>query len=142
MIVDLTEQPFTLLSLYLPTTAEYKHIEFKYAYTAYIASQCLNDEDLNKFVDLIPMDALKLIRTVEINEDFDSIRENVLNEIFTNRLNSNNFVKQTLKDTCLEPIYNFDERDLKLGICKKTFEGENLVGKVWEKIRKETFYNV
>lgn len=141
MIVDLTKQPFTLLSLYLPTTAEYKNIRFKYAHTAYIASKCLNDSDLEKFVELPPTQAMNLLPTLEINKDFDLIKKDVLKEIFINRMNENKYVKQTLKDTCLEPIYNFNDYDLDLGICKKTYEGNNLVGKVWEEIRKETFYD-
>ena len=141
MIVDLTKDPFRILSLYIPTTAVYKNVNFRYAYTAYIAAKCKNDRDLEKFVELTPTEACNLIHTVEINEDFDSIKWLVLKEIFVNRMNENKIVKKVLKETCLEPIYNFCDFDSDLGICKKTFIGNNLVGCVWEEIRKETFYD-
>ena len=87
MIVDLTIDPFRILSLYIPTTGQYKGIPFKYAQTAYIAAQCENERNIEQFVNLDVTSAVRLLRKLGINKNFKEIQFEVLYEIFENRFN-------------------------------------------------------
>ena len=131
------EGPYRFLSNFFAVEIEYLGLWFGSSEAAYQAAKSTNFKTRQAFTVLPANAAKKLGRTIEIREDWEDIKLDVMKGILTNKFeNTSNGLGAQLLMTCLrELIEGKWWGDRFWGVCKG--EGENHLGRLLMERRQE-----
>lgn len=134
MITSFKDQ-FRFLSNFALCKIEFEGLTFTSTEAAYQAAKCKNQQDKEKFQNLLPGKAKQLGRKIEIREDWNDIKCKVMESLLKIKFQNDEF-KQKLLDTDEQEIQEGNTwGDTFWGICNGV--GENQLGKLLMKIRAE-----
>lgn len=129
---------YSFLSNFYRTDIEYKGITYLSSEAAYQAQKCAVPNQRLQFSLLLPGEAKRLGREVQIREDWNEIRLKEMEDIVRVKFTSNTELKDKLLSTgdilLVEGNY---WGDTFWGVDIRTAKGENHLGKILMKIRKE-----
>lgn len=103
---------------------------------AYQAAKTDNKEDRDKFDNITSGEAKKLGRKLQVSEHFKRNKVGIMHEIVLNKFNRNTELLKKLLDTY--PLYIQEGNywgDKFWGVCLKTGEGKNYLGKILMDVR-------
>lgn len=124
------------LSNFYPCTVTLEGITYPSTENAYQAMKCENTADRLKFVDIPAGKAKRLGRKIEVRKDWESVKEDVMNQLLAIKF-SQDFFKQKLLNTGDAEIQEGNAwGDLFWGVDIITGEGKNKLGKRIMLIRK------
>lgn len=124
------------LSNYYISSVNYKGIEYS---TAEAAFQSMKTKDLNerkKFSTLTPKEARRLGRKLELREDWEEVKEEIMYKICLCKFEQNEYLADRLRktgDAYLQQETTWNDREW--GIVNG--EGENKLGKILMRVREE-----
>lgn len=122
------------LSNFYESSVTYNGVTYGSSEAAYQAAKCKNMEDRQRFVGVLANVAKKLGRTIEIRDDWDDVKFNIMYEIVWLKFDQNDKLEKMLLDTgnrYLEETNYWG--DTYWGVCKGI--GENNLGKILMEIR-------
>lgn len=115
----------------------YKGFTFKCSEALFQACKACNIEDFMKFVGLNGFEAKKLGRCIKLRKDWNDIRVNIMYEVLKLKF-SNPELKAKLLATGNEELIEGNYWNDKFwGVSLKDYEGDNNLGKLLMRIRKE-----
>lgn len=91
---------YTFLSnfAFVPKGIIYNNLTFKSVENAYQAAKCKSENEMKQFLDILPTDAKKLGKTVNIREDWDDVKVSVMRDLLKQKF-AYPYFRQKLKDT-------------------------------------------
>jgi ribA/ribD-fused uncharacterized protein len=117
------------LSNFWPVEIKYNGLIFKSVESAYQASKCKDKEDMHMFSDLSAYDAKKLGRKIEIREDWEDVRIDIMKDLIALKFHPESNLLNALVRTYPNKIVEGNHwNDTFWGICRG--EGENNLGKI------------
>lgn len=135
------------LSNFEPCTVWFEGMQYPSSEHAYMASKTLNTEIRAKFssdyadVVLTASEAKKLGRTIELRENWDNIRGDMMLGIVFDKFWRNLELRRKLLDTGSKYLEETNHwKDLYYGVDFETGMGENTLGKILMKVREVLKY--
>ena len=126
------------LSNFSPSPITYQGITYFNAEAAFQAQKCLEEEDKLAFTNLSADEAKKLGKKISLRPDWSEVRETLMEEIVREKFLQNPSYAEALKGTgTLDLKEGNTWNDTFWGIESHSGEGENRLGKILMKIRKE-----
>lgn len=129
--IDCFEGAHDFLSNFYPCRIVYNGLTFKSTEAAYQAAKCKNPKDRNLFVNLEALESKKLGRRIDLREDWEDVKLNVMREVVAIKFAPGSRLARWLVETGdAELIEGNWWKDLFYGKDNKTWEGENWLGKI------------
>lgn len=129
---------FAFLSNFWPCTILYNGILYQSAEAAYQAAKCKMDKDRVPFSSMSPSKAKRVGRTVDLRDDWDEIKLQVMYDILRYKFHIHTYLKDMLLKTGDAYLQEGNYwHDTFWGVDSHTGEGENHLGKILMRIRSE-----
>ena len=140
-MIDIFDGKFGFLSNFYEVPILYNGILYNSTEAAFQAAKCKTDEERHKFIGLRPGQAKRLGRKVELRDDWEEIKDQVMYDVCKQKFTENEDLKIKLLQTGLEPIVESNTwGDTYWGQCNG--KGLNKLGKILMQIREELFEEV
>ena len=140
-MIDIFDGKFGFLSNFYEVPILYNRILYNSTEAAFQAAKCKTDEERRKFIGLRPGAAKRLGRKVELRDDWEEIKDQVMYDVCKQKFTENEDLKIKLLQTGLEPIVESNTwGDTYWGQCNG--KGLNKLGKILMQIREELFEEV
>jgi ribA/ribD-fused uncharacterized protein len=128
--------PYRFLSNYHPSAIEYEGLLYASTEAAYQAAKSTDDEVRKQFLGLAPNAAKKLGQKIQMREDWNSVKDEVMYQVIKFKFENNRILRKKLLDTeekYLEETNYWN--DTYWGVCEG--KGQNQLGITLMRIRKE-----
>ena len=136
--IDRFRGKYFFLSNFAPSPITYQGITYFNAEAAFQAQKCLEEEEKLAFTNLSADEAKKLGKKIPLRSDWTEVREMLMEEIVREKFLQNPSYAEALKETgTLDLKEGNTWNDTFWGIESHSGEGENRLGKILMKIRKE-----
>ena len=112
----------------------YNGIWYANAESAFQAQKCASAELRHLFADLDAVTAKKLGREMQLRDDWDDVKDNIMKEIVLSKFQDED-IRDRLLETGSEEIIMYTKRDAYWGVIDG--EGENRLGKILMEVRSE-----
>lgn len=113
-------------------------ITYKSAEAAFQAQKTLSEEERKKFVDMEPKRAKAYGKRVKLRDDWEDIKLGIMENVIRQKFTQNEYLRNKLIETGDRPLCELNTwNDTFWGVSAKTGKGENHLGKILMKIRKE-----
>ena len=133
------QDDYRWLSNFAPCKIFYNGYFFNSTENAYQAAKCANVEDILLFVNIEPGHAKRLGRKIKVRSDWEAVKLNLMKEFNTQKFNIPKY-EELLIDTDSRLLQEGNKWNDKFwGVCLKTGEGENNLGKIIMDIREELY---
>lgn len=136
MVLEFRNEYYFLSNMY-ECEVVYKGIKFRSSESLFQACKACNNEDFMKFINLNGYEAKKLGRSIKLRKDWNDIRINVMYEILKLKFNNKELRNKLLETGNEELIEGNYWNDKFWGISLKDYKGDNNLGKLLMRIRKE-----
>ena len=137
-MIDIFDGKFGFLSNFYEVPILYNGILYNSTEAAFQAAKCKTDEERRKFIGLRPGEAKRLGRRVELRDDWEEIKDQVMYDVCKQKFTENEDLKIKLLQTGLEPIIEGNTwGDTYWGKCKGI--GQNKLGQTLMRIRNELY---
>ena len=137
-MIDIFNGKFGFLSNFYEVPILYNGILYNSTEAAFQAAKCKTDEERRKFIGLRPGAAKRLGRRVELRDDWEEIKDQVMYYVCKQKFTENEDLKIKLLQTGLEPIVEgITWGDTYWGKCKGV--GQNKLGQTLMRIRNELY---
>lgn len=134
--IDAFEKDYFFLSNFYPTLVEYDGIIYSSSEAAFQAQKCDNYEDRKKFINVTASESKKMGRSVRLREDWEKVKETVMEEIVRSKFEQNTGIREALIRTGDATLIEGNWWGDKFwGVCNG--EGKNKLGKILMKVREE-----
>ena len=128
---------YLFLSNFYNNPVLYNGLVYENAEAAFHASKCIKLEDRFKFANLNPSEAKKLGRMIELRDDWEEVKDQIMYEIIKNKFRDCR-LRQMLVDTGNEELQEGNWwYDTYWGVDIHTGKGLNKLGKILMKVREE-----
>ena len=125
---------YFFLSNFYEAPVEYAGMRFRNNEAAFQASKC--PSRMSEFVDLNPLAAKRLGRTVQLRPDWEQVKESIMYEICKAKFTQNPELKELLLSTENDELIEGNDWNDKIwGVYRGV--GENKLGKILMRIREE-----
>ncbi len=127
---------YVFLSNFFNSSMEFRGVPYRNAESAYQSMKTDNIKERTSFSELTPMEAKKKGRKINLREDWEDIKLEIMYKVVKKKFSSNNFLKENLlltEDAYLEEGNYW--HDTFWGVCNR--KGENHLGKILMKVREE-----
>lgn len=129
---------YEFLSNFYPAPIEYEGLRYLNSEAAFQAQKCLTEEEKRAFTACPPGKAKRRGRQVRLREDWEEVKVDLMEKIVRAKFAQHPELAALLLDTGeRELIEGNTWQDTFWGIDLKTEEGENHLGKILMKVRKE-----
>ena len=129
---------FDFLSNFYPARVEVDGICYQNAEAAFQAQKCTDVAERGAFAGLDAVKAKRKGRQVKLRSDWDAVRLSVMEEVVRAKFLQNPDLAARLAATGTMPLEEGNDfGDTFWGVDAKTGKGENNLGKILMKIRKE-----
>jgi ribA/ribD-fused uncharacterized protein len=139
-MIDSFDEEYRFLSNFwvLDNPIEIEGLIFDSSEAAYQAMKTLDPIARGKFQELTPSESKKFGRTLELREDWDEVKIEIMEEIVRQKFNKNPKLAQKLIETYPRQLVegNWWGDDF-WGVDIKNHRGQNNLGKILMKIRDE-----
>ena len=129
---------YRFLSNFWDAPVTYRGLTYLNNEAAFQAQKCMTEEEKEQFTTLRSNDAKRLGRRVQLRPDWEEVKVGIMEEIVRAKFTQNENLKELLLATgelVLEEGNTW--RDTFWGVDAKTREGQNHLGKIMMRIRKE-----
>jgi len=121
------------LSTFYDRYVEYEGITYRNAECAFQAQKTYSENLKKKFARLLPTEAIRRGRKLQLRDDWEDIKENVMYEINKIKFSNHELMQKLLATGNEELINNCNDQEWGVHDGK----GSNKLGKILMKIRKE-----
>ena len=138
-IISFDKQYF-FLSNYSMYTTPYNGLNFTNSEAAFHAQKSLDENERKKFELLKPNDSKRLGRSINLRDDWEEVKDNIMYEIVKSKFDNNSDIKKKLLDTGNRELYEGNTwNDKYWGVVKEgnNLIGKNTLGKILMKLREE-----
>jgi len=127
---------YRFLSNFYECPIEFDGMKYQNAESAFQAMKTLNKEERKPFENMKPLTAKKKGKTIPLRDGWDDMREQIMYEVCKAKFMQNQDILEKLLQTGDEELVEGNHwGDTFWGACKG--EGENKLGKILMRIRKE-----
>ena len=142
MTIDSFRGDYDFLSNFYSCPVEYDGLTYQNTEAAFQAAKCVDRNEREKFVSLSPGQAKKLGRKVDLREDWETVKIDVMRDVLKSKFSLNFELREKLIATNdVELIEGNHWNDRFWGVCRGS--GENWLGKILmeerERIKKEVY---
>ena len=144
MIVNAFTKEYAFLNNFFPCNISYNNFDYMSAEAAYQAEkiEVKNRSDLRmkeKFQHYLAHEAYIEGKKVQLREDWDSVKDNIMYEILFKKFTQNTHLKNLLKNTRAKELKNINMyNDTYWGLCVDedgNYYGKNMLGNLLMKVR-------
>lgn len=129
---------YDFLSNFYDVPVTYEDITYDNAEAAFQAQKCVNDEDKQQFVGIDGKSAKHLGRKVQLRQDWNDVKYNIMKNIVFNKFAQNNDIALKLFATDkAELVEGNTWNDTTWGVSLKTGKGKNWLGNILMEVREE-----
>ena len=137
-IIDSFRGPYAFLSNFYSAEVTYNGLTYQNNEAAFQAQKVLDDEKRKSFINLPPNKAKYTGRRVQLRSDWEDIKVGIMEDIVRAKFTQNPELASKLIDTGdSELIEGNNWRDTFWGVSSSTGKGQNHLGIILMKIRKE-----
>ena len=134
--IDMFREEYEFLSNFYPAKMEFEGIAYYNSEGAYQAQKCKYPEDRLKFANMYADEAKKFGRKVEIREDWDEVKVELMTRIVEAKFTQHPELASRLLETGNKPLMEGNNGgDVFWGIDHRTGEGENHLGQILMNLR-------
>ena len=138
MKIDKFRDKYFFLSNFFQTRVKYNGLEFKNNEAAFQAQKVLDVEEQLAFTQLSPKEAKRRGRQVKLRPDWEDVKDEIMEEIVRAKFSQHGNLKDKLLATGDATLIEGNTwNDRYWGVDIRTGEGQNHLGKILMKIRKE-----
>lgn len=134
--IDRFRGKYYFLSNFFICNVEYENLTYTNTEAAFQAQKSLDTNIKRKFTDLDPLKAKRLGRRIDLRDDWNEIRDEVMYNVCMAKFSQNDDLRKSLIDTGDATLIEGNPwNDRYWGMCKG--KGKNKLGKILMKIRDE-----
>ena len=135
MTIDSFRGEHDYLSNFYSCPVEYDGLTYQNTEAAFQAAKCVDRNEREKFVSLSPGQAKKLGRKVDLREDWETVKIDVMRDVLKSKLSLNSELREKLIATGdVELIEGNHWNDRFWGVCRG--KGQNHLGKLLMELRE------
>ena len=135
MAIDSFRNEHVYLSNFYSCPVQYDGLTYQNTEAAFQAAKCVDQNEREKFIDLTPGCAKRLGRRVDLREDWNNVRIDVMKEVLICKFSQNLELKEKLIATGNEELIEGNNwNDRFWGVCRGV--GQNHLGKLLMEIRR------
>lgn len=135
MTIDSFRGEHDYLSNFYSCPVEYDGLTYQNTEAAFQAAKCANRNEREKFVSLSPGQAKKLGRKVDLREDWETVKIDVMRDVLKSKFSLNSELREKLIATGdVELIEGNHWNDRFWGVCRG--KGQNHLGKLLMELRE------
>lgn len=136
MKIDCFDGNYAFLSNFYNCMVEYDGLLYRNSEAAFQAAKTMDKKMRKVFTELSPSSAKYLGRHVQLRDDWEDVKDDIMYEIVYNKFSNNLDLKNSLHDTGdAELIEGNWWNDKYWGVCNG--EGQNKLGKILMRVRNE-----
>ena len=136
--IDLFREEYEFLSNFYPAKITYEGICYYSSEAAYQAQKCKYEKDKLQFAEMYADEAKKFGRKIEIREDWDEIKIDIMRKIVAEKFFQHPRLAVRLLETGDKLLKEGNYwHDIFWGIDYRTREGENHLGKILMELREK-----
>lgn len=136
--IDRFREEYEFLSNFYPAKVKYDGILYDNSEGAYQAQKCKNYEDRKIFSEMYSDEAKRFGRQVEIREDWDEIKVQVMEEVVAAKFEQNPLLAKRLLETGEKYLAEGNYwHDVFWGVDQNTGEGKNHLGIILMELREK-----
>lgn len=135
-MIDKFRGKYFFLSNFYVAPVSYGGLTYQNNEAAFQAAKTKSKEEKEKFVDLLAAEAKKMGRQVELREDWEEVKTDVMHDICMAKFTQNLLLKEKLLATGTEKLVEGNNHGDKIWGCVNG-EGENRLGKILMQVREE-----
>ena len=133
-MIDRFAGEFAFLSNFFNMPVYYNGLLYQNSEAAFQAQKTLDSEERKRFSTMNPSEAKRAGRSVELREDWEYVKDDIMFDIVLSKFASNPFLKKLLFTTGDEELVEGNTwNDTYWGVCNG--KGENHLGKILMKAR-------
>lgn len=137
-ISDFHEEAYAFLSNFYAATVEYKGLTYLNNEAAFQAQKCMTEEEKLPFTEYNPPKSKGMGRRVALRPDWEDVKTSIMEEIVRAKFTQHPELKQQLLATGDNVLVEGNHwGDTYWGVDTRTGLGENHLGKILMKVRKE-----
>ena len=134
-MIDRFAGEFAFLSNFFNIPVYYNGLLYQNSEAAFQAQKTLDSEERKRFSTMNPSEAKRAGKSVELREDWEYVRDDIMFDIVLSKFASNPFLKKLLFTTGDEELVEGNTwNDTYWGVCNG--KGENHLGKILMKVRE------
>ena len=135
MTIDSFRDEHDYLSNFYSCPVEYDGLTYQNTEAAFQAAKCVDRNEREKFVSLSPGQAKKLGRKVDLREDWETVKIDVMRDVLKSKFSLNSELREKLIATGdVELIEGNHWNDRFWGVCRG--KGQNHLGKLLMELRE------
>ena len=135
-MIDNFQGKYFFLSNFYTAPVEYEGLLYLNNEAAFQSAKVIDTEKRKQFCGLDPSDAKKKGRNVVLRQDWEIIKDKVMEDCVRDKFSRNEFLRQNLLATGNEELIEGNTwNDTYWGVCRG--RGKNMLGKILMKIRAE-----
>lgn len=135
MTIDSFRGDYDFLSNFYSCPVEYDGLTYQNTEAAFQAAKCVDRNEREKFVSLSPGQAKKLGRKVDLREDWETVKIDVMRDVLKSKFSLNFELREKLIATNdVELIEGNHWNDRFWGVCRG--KGQNHLGKLLMELRE------
>jgi len=136
--IDMFREEYEFLSNFYPAKMEFEGVAYHNSEAVYQAQKCKHPEDKLKFANMYADEAKKFGRKVEMREDWDEVKVDLMEKIVAAKFSQHPELAVRLLETGEKPLKEGNYwGDVFWGIDHTTGEGENHLGKILMELRRK-----
>ena len=136
MKIDCFDGNYAFLSNFYSCMVEYDGLLYRNSEAAFQSAKTMDKKMRKVFTELSPSSAKYLGRHVQLRDDWEDVKDNIMYEIVYNKFSNNLDLRNSLHDTGdAELIEGNWWNDKYWGMCNG--EGQNKLGKILMRVRDE-----
>lgn len=136
--IDCFREEYLFLSNFYPCEVPYNGITYQNAESAFQAQKCLNEEERLPFAEMHPAKAKNIGRHVTLRPDWEDVKIDLMEEIVRAKFTQNPELAEKLLATGDALLVEGNKwGDTCWGVDVRTGRGQNHLGKILMKVRKE-----
>ena len=134
-MIDRFAGEFAFLSNFFNIPVYYNGLLYQNSEAAFQAQKTLDSEERKRFSTMNPSEAKRAGKSVELREDWEYVKDDIMFDIVLSKFASNPFLKKLLFTTGDEELVEGNTwNDTYWGVCNG--KGENHLGKILMKVRE------
>ena len=137
-LIDLFNGKYAFLSNFYECSVTYDNLTYGSSESAYQAQKTEDVEERKEFVNLTPREAKKKGRKVNLREDWEDVKDDVMYGVVYSKFTQNKDLGKQLVATYPKRLVEGNTwHDTYWGLDYNTREGENHLGKILMRVREE-----
>lgn len=138
MKIDKFRGKYFFLSNFYPVKVNYNGLEYQNNEAAFQAQKVLDEQSKLPFTQMSPTDAKRRGKHVKLRQDWEDVKDGIMEEIVCAKFTQNPDLKEKLLATAdAELVEGNTWNDRYWGVDIRTGAGKNHLGKILMKVREE-----